>query len=247
MPAGGDFNSSMKAPGVSMSQKSQSGAGGMGGGGGSGRAMQPSTSIGRGNLGITTGSTIHGNTAFGPAGGNAMGYATRDARSLAGAGMGPTMGTYSNFRTPSGAPMFGDSGPQGMTARNPMQAMQMLQALRQRFQPASAPPMRQPGLLDDDVIAPPTVPTIPPNLYGMLRAYNSPYGPEYLSLAGRNPSGFRSNIDSWHNYFDRPGYNRGPTFGTVQTSGKADFGGSRPYGKTDFGGSRPYGKTDFGG
>jgi hypothetical protein len=228
MPAGGDFNSSMRSPGGSPSN-SQSGAGGMGGGGGSGRAMQPSTSIGRGNLGITTGSTIHGNTAFGPAGGNAVGYATRDARSLAGAGMGPTMGNYSNFRTPSGEAMFPGGGPQGMTARSPMQAMQMLQALRQRFQPAAGPPMRQPGLLDDDLPAPPTVPTIPPNW---------PVDTSYGSYFMRNPT--------QRPYDVRNSPPRAYFSGTYPT-GKSDFAGSRPYGKTDFGGRRPYGKTDFGG
>ena len=171
MPAGGDFNSSMKAPGMSMSRSSTASAGGMGGGGGNfggGSAMSPSTSIGRGNLGITTGSTIHGNTAFGPAGGNAIGHATRDARSLAGAGIGPSTGTYSNFRTPSGAPMFGAGpgapGGLGVNAGSGMRAFQIARLLAERARPR--PAAGPGGLLDQDVPvnAVPEIPGIPPNL-----------------------------------------------------------------------------------
>ena len=75
------------------------------------------------NLGLTTGTTWYGNTAFGPAGGMATGYATRDGQSLAGAGMGPTMGTYSNFNTMNGQPMFGGAlGGQGFNGMNANQA-----------------------------------------------------------------------------------------------------------------------------
>ena len=75
------------------------------------------------NLGLTTGTTWYGNTAFGPAGGMATGYATRDGQSLAGAGMAPTMGTYSNFNTMNGQPMFGGAlGGQGFNGMNANQA-----------------------------------------------------------------------------------------------------------------------------
>lgn len=50
---------------------------------------------GSSGLGLTTGKTWHGNTAYGPAGGNASGFATSKTDSK-----GKT--SYSNYKTPSG-------------------------------------------------------------------------------------------------------------------------------------------------
>ncbi len=47
-------------------------------------------------LGLTTGKTIYGNTAYGPAGGKATGYATATTNKSTG------KTTYSNYRTPEG-------------------------------------------------------------------------------------------------------------------------------------------------
>lgn len=73
--------------------------GGYGGGAGRNGGMASGT-------GLTTGNNWYGNTAFGQAGGFARGYAMRDPASLRNAGMGPTMGSYSNFNTLNGQPMF---------------------------------------------------------------------------------------------------------------------------------------------
>lgn len=67
------------------------------------------------SLGLTTGNTWHGNTAFGPSGGDATGYATRDYKSLSNAGMGPSMGSYSHFKDMNGNDMFGGSPIQGQS------------------------------------------------------------------------------------------------------------------------------------
>lgn len=83
-----------------------SGAGGQGGGYGGGMTR---------NTGMSTGNKMYGNTAFGAPGGRATGYATRDAKSLGRAGMGPTMGQYGGFKTMSGKPMFGGSPVQGQS------------------------------------------------------------------------------------------------------------------------------------
>lgn len=83
-----------------------SGAGGQGGGYGGGMTR---------NTGMSTGKDWYGNTAFGAPGGRATGYATRDAKSLGRAGMGPTMGQYGGFKTMSGKPMFGGSPVQGQS------------------------------------------------------------------------------------------------------------------------------------
>jgi hypothetical protein len=103
--------------------------------------------------GLSTGNTWHGNTAFGVPGGMAQGYAT--ARQGAGAGMGPTVNTYSNFRTPSGAPMFeGSLQGRSVAARMPQQALGMLRAIQASMQ---APPSAAGGLLGDgDVVVEPT-------------------------------------------------------------------------------------------
>ena len=105
------------------------GNGGIGGGMGGGyRGGGAGYNGGAGSrTGLTTGNTTYGNTAFGRPGGNAVAYGMRDAASLGRAGMGPTVGSYGNFRTPSGAAMFGNSSVQGQSFRG----MNMGQALSQ--------------------------------------------------------------------------------------------------------------------
>ena len=96
-------------------------------------------------LGLATGATMFGNTAFGPAGGRAVGYATN---SRLPSGVGPSMGVFSNFRTPSGAPMVGGAlQNRAVTARNPQQALGMLQALAGAQRPSTP---RVGGLLADE-------------------------------------------------------------------------------------------------
>ena len=120
-------------------------------------------------LGLTTGSTIHGNTAFGPAGGMAQGYATN---SRVGSGMGPSMGTFSNFRNLDGSAMFGGGlQNRAVAARNPQQALGMLQALQAAQASRGTLKGRVGGLLDgEDVTVGPTtvVPraAIPPTITG---------------------------------------------------------------------------------
>lgn len=81
---------------------------------------------GGGNTGLTTGNTIYGNTAYGPAGGMAQGYATRDMASLNKAGQGPMMGTFSNFMGLGGQPAYGGAlGGMGFNAMNANEAAGM--------------------------------------------------------------------------------------------------------------------------
>lgn len=113
MSARDDFGSSAgRGPGAGGL-----GNGGIGGGMGAGsRGGGAGYNGGAGSrTGLTTGTTWHGNTAFGAPGGTATGYATRDAKSLGRAGMGPTMGQYGGFKTMSGNPMFGGSPVQGQS------------------------------------------------------------------------------------------------------------------------------------
>jgi hypothetical protein len=79
---------------------------------------------------MTTGKDWHGNTAYGPAGGNVAAYGMRDAASLARAGMGPMAGSFGNFRTPSGAAMFGGSPVQGQSFTGMNMGQAMSQAMR---------------------------------------------------------------------------------------------------------------------
>lgn len=130
------------------------------------------------NLGLTTGTTWYGNTAFGPAGGMATGYATRDGQSLEAAGMGPTMGTYSNFNTLNGQPMFGGAlGGQGFNGMNANQAYAAAQTWYNQLrdymqarrpgdvQTAPLPPMRPvPTALP--VQQPPLAKSMMPALFG---------------------------------------------------------------------------------
>lgn len=100
--------------------------------------------------GLGTGTTWHGNTAFGPAGGNAVGYVSlKDGGSIfqGQRGMGPSVNTYSNFRKPDGSPMVGGNlQNRPVTARNPQQALAQLQAMQQAQQGTVA---QTGGLLDD--------------------------------------------------------------------------------------------------
>ena len=113
MSARDDFGSSAgRGPGAGGL-----GNGGLGGGMSAGlRGGGAGYNAGAGSrTGLTTGTTTYGNTAFGRPGGNAVAYGMRDAASLNRAGMGPTVGSFSNFRTPSGAAMFGNSSVQGQS------------------------------------------------------------------------------------------------------------------------------------
>jgi hypothetical protein len=121
---------------------------------------------------MTTGKDWHGNTAYGPAGGNVAAYGMRDAASLARAGMGPMAGSFGNFRTPSGAAMFGGSPVQGQsfTGMNMGQAMSQAMRAQAALEAAKA---AQGGLLapargpapsapyDENVLAVEDVPPVP--------------------------------------------------------------------------------------
>jgi hypothetical protein len=112
------------------------GRGGGSGGGGAGRNGGYSN-----NTGLKTGKDWYGNTAYGAAGGNVAAYGTRDARSLGRAGMGPTAGTFGNFRTPSGAAMFGGSPVQGQSfqGRNMGQALSQGMRAQAAYEAANRP------------------------------------------------------------------------------------------------------------
>lgn len=120
------------------------GNGGVGGGmGGGHRGGGAGYNGGIGSrTGITTGKDWYGNSAFGRAGGNVAAYGTRDARSLARAGMGPTVGRFSNFRSPNGAAMFGGSPVQGQSFRgmNMGQALSQANRAQAAWQQAQRPP-----------------------------------------------------------------------------------------------------------
>lgn len=115
------------------------GAGGMGGGAGRNGGAGSQT-------GLSTGKDWYGNTAFGRSGGRATGYATRDARSLAKAGMGPTMGAFGQFKTMQGQPMFGGLlGDDTFTAPNATAAYaQAYERWRQMTAPQVTQPVARP-------------------------------------------------------------------------------------------------------
>lgn len=121
------------------------GNGGVGGGSGGGhRGGGAGYNGGIGSrTGLTSGKDWRGNSAFGRAGGPVQAYGMRDARSLGRAGMGPTVGTYSNFRTPNGAAMFGNSPAQGrgmgFHGMNMGQALSQARRADAAWQGASAP------------------------------------------------------------------------------------------------------------
>ena len=159
-------------PSSNPASKSYSGGGGKGGVS-SGKTTSKSNSSGAnmGGLGVTTGKTIYGNTAFGPAGGMATGYATRTGNI---SGIGPSMTTFSNFRTPSGSAMFsGQAGNTPVTARNAQQAAGMLSAMQ-----AAQGRRNGFGMLSGDPVTSRPIPAmtqIPPHLQLSI-----PPAPSYL-------------------------------------------------------------------
>lgn len=127
------------------------------------------TGSGGGNTGLTTGNTWYGNTAYGPSGGTASGYATRTGAF----GMGPSLSQFSNFRTLSGAPVYGGGVQnQTVTARNATQARSIMDRLAAAFAnraagtaTARAPAVASrfvPGLLGAVAPAPITISSLPP-------------------------------------------------------------------------------------
>lgn len=206
------------ASGPSSNPSSKSYSGGGGGGVSSGKSTGKSNSSGAnmGGLGVTTGKTIYGNTAFGPAGGMATGYATRTGNI---SGIGPSMTTFSNFRTPSGAAMFsGQAGNTPVTARNAQQAAGMLSAMqaaqgrRNGFGMLSGDPVTT-GPVTTPVRSIPLTQAMIPALFGgllrnkfnpysALQAYRSPVGPEGWAMAGTGLKNQFETMDQWHNYMN---------------------------------------------
>lgn len=204
------------ASGPSSNPSSKSYSGGGGGGVSSGKSTGKSNSSGAnmGGLGVTTGKTIYGNTAFGPAGGMATGYATRTGNI---SGIGPSMTTFSNFRTPSGGAMFsGRAGNTPVTARNAQQAAGMLSAMqraqgrRNGFGMLSGDPVTT-GPVTTPVRSIPLTQAMIPALFGgltrnrfnpysALQAYRSPVGPEGWAMAGTGLKNQFETMDQWHNY-----------------------------------------------
>jgi hypothetical protein len=126
------------------------GNGGVGGGwGGGGGGVGAGRNGGAGSqTGMRTGTEWHGNTAYGRPGGAVQAYGMRDARSLGQAGMGPTAGSYGNFKTPSGQAMFGGSPVQGQSFRGMGMGQALSQANRaQQSWQQSQRPASVPGLL----------------------------------------------------------------------------------------------------
>lgn len=153
------------------------GGGGWGGGAGYNGGYQS-------RQGLSTGNTMYGNSAFGRPGGMAQAYGTRDARSLAAAGMGPTQGTFGQFRTMQGSPMFPGSPVQGQS----FQGMNMGQALAQAQQAQQAWQAAQPpqtgGLLG------PSTPNVQPTSGPVDQPYNplsSVQPPPYNPLVDVQP------------------------------------------------------------
>ena len=117
-------------------------------GGGSGGT---SSSRGGTGTGLSTGKTMFGNTAFGPAGGRATGYATNTRPP---SGMGPSIGSFSNFRNLDGSAMIGGGlQNRAVAARNPVQALGMLRALQAAQAPQRPSGGRVGGLLDGEQVA----------------------------------------------------------------------------------------------
>ena len=200
------------------------GAGGLGNGGIGGGMSAGSRGGGAGynggagsRTGLTTGTTTYGNTAFGRPGGNAVAYGMRDAASLNRAGMGPTVGSFSNFRTPSGAAMFGNSSVQGQSFYGQNMGQALSQANRaQARQPqvggllggaplaAGAPsypaveqemalPTNQPSFMNNPFIDKPA--TIADYVRGVVRSYKglnapsaAPVGAAWTPADPTNPA-----------------------------------------------------------
>ena len=224
MSARDDFGSSAgRGPGAGGL-----GNGGVGGGmGGGSRGGGAGYNGGAGSrTGLTTGTTTYGNTAFGRPGGNAVAYGMRDAASLNRAGMGPTVGSYGNFRTPSGAAMYGNSPVQGQSFYGQNMGQALSQANRaQARQPqqqvggllggaplaAGAPsypaveqemalPTNQPSFMNNPFIDKPA--TIADYVRGVVRSYQGlnapPAAPVGASLAPvTTPASALPNADWW--------------------------------------------------
>lgn len=177
---GTDFSSDMKSPGgYGGSYSSGVGSNSYSDGGDS-----PHYTYGGG--GITTGNTIYGNTAFGPSGGMATGYAM--ASGLPGVAYGPSTAQYSNFRNLDGTPMFGGmAGSRSFSAPNATQAYAQLQSYINSIMAArQARPQPAFGLLDAVRTAPlPGVPQPAPQFgpvaydgyYFMRNPTQRPYNP----------------------------------------------------------------------
>lgn len=173
--------------------------GGMGGGFAGGGGAR-NGGIGS-RTGLSTGTTTYGNTAFGRPGGMAQGYATRDARSLAAAGMAPTLGTFGQFNTMQGLPVGGGLlGDDTFTAPNASAAYAQAYARWQQMQQPISRPVAQPQI-GQPVVQPAGFQRPAFNPYDALRAYASPYGPEAYAGAGRWGQGrFLNDADAYHNW-----------------------------------------------
>lgn len=150
------------------------GGGAAGGRGGMGAGAGYNGGYGS-HTGMTTGTTMHGNTAYGRPGGMVQAYGMRDAASLRAAGMAPTVGSYGNFKTPTGQAMFGRSPVQGQSfyGMNMGQAMSQAQraqasleaAKRQQGGLLGRPPSAASAPYDENILAiedvPPVAPTYP--------------------------------------------------------------------------------------
>lgn len=173
-----------------------------------------------GSLGLTTGNTMYGNTAFGPSGGMASGYATRDMRSLNGAGMGPTMGSYSNFNNLNGSPMF-NGALSGQSFRAPNanaaygQAMAAWQAMnRPQMRPGVNPVSDTPPPVQHVPLPPvqPPIPSVPPP------AVSIPPNALMYPFQGQN----FNNV--WSGY-NGPGSTHYQNGSTIYKNGMGDYGG----------------------
>lgn len=143
------------------------GMGGGGGGGGSGAYQSART-------GINTGKDWYGNTAFStPGSALAAQYAMRDADSLARAGMGPTAGTYSQYKTLTGAPMF-PGLPNPMAGVNAPSAMAGASKLADMQRAMAAAQARVGGLLSGEGVVTGPIPNVMPTAAppGMPSVFN---------------------------------------------------------------------------
>ncbi len=123
-----------------MGYGSASSSGGSRGDGGSGGAFS-----GMSGLGLTTPKTWHGTSAFGPAGGFAQGFASRETPG----------GLYGNFRSPTGQQMNGYTTPNGYPAMS--QSYSKSPYPGGYTQPVTAQPLPPPP-----VAPPPVQPTVVP-------------------------------------------------------------------------------------
>lgn len=139
-----------------------------------------SGTVNYGGLGLTTGSTWHGNTAYGSGGGHASGFATRTG----GNDRGPGAAAYSNFRDMSGRPMFsGSLGNTTVVARSAGEAARALQqaASRAYVRPTSG---RVGGLLEGEDVAGGSIP-------------QSNASAAYSAMFMRNPTAFPAGATGW--------------------------------------------------